>query len=147
MRSDLNLVATALLDLLSHIPPKDFANLFWQVAGYDPPAHQLIIEVAACVDERGVLNLVMLVDKAIPRSGFTNPFFARDLLLASFTGKQREQLVEAFASQARHLGGGVFQGNPDDYMAQRQKQFADQVAALLNEPGLEDLVRALRRFT
>ena len=30
---------------------EDLANLFWQVAGYDAPAHPLIIEVARGVDE------------------------------------------------------------------------------------------------
>jgi hypothetical protein len=55
--------------------------------------------------------------------------------------------VGAFASQARHFGGGAFQGDFDDHMAQRRKQFADQVAALPDEPGLEELARELRRFT
>jgi hypothetical protein len=88
----------------------------------------------------------MLIEKAIPRLAFSNPSFARDLI-QHFVGVQRERIVEAFASQARHFGRGVFAGDPGDYMAQQQKQFADQVAAIPDEGGLEELARALRRFT
>ena len=75
-----------------------------------------------------------------------DPGFARDLIGNLVVNKEK-RIVEAFVSQAQHLGSGVFAGDPDDYMAQRQKQFADQVAALPDEPGLEELARALRRFT
>lgn len=125
---------------------EDLADLFWDVAGYEEPALALIIEIAARADERGVRNLYTLIGKAIPRLAFSNPGFARDLL-AKFTGKYREQLVEAFAYQAGSFPRGVFAGNPDDHMAQHEKQLAAQAAAFPGEAGLEDLARALRRFT
>ena len=56
-------------------------------------------------------------------------------------------LVEALAHQARRFGGGVFAGDIAAHMAQRERQFADQTAAFPDEPGLEDLARALRRLT
>jgi hypothetical protein len=59
----------------------------------------------------------------------------------------RQQIVEAFAQQAHHSGRGVFARNPDDFIAQQQREFADQMAAFPDEAGLEDLARALRRFT
>ena len=125
---------------------EEFADLFWDVAGYEEPALALIVAIAAKADERGVRNLSTLLGKAIPRLAFSNPGFARDLL-AKFTGKQREQLVEAFAYQAARFPRGVFAGNPDDYMAEREKQFAAQAATFPDMAGLEDLARALRRFT
>jgi hypothetical protein len=132
--------------LIASDSAEDLAALFWEVAGYDEATLQLILAVAKNVDERGVRNIAKLIEKAIPRLAFTSPGFAGDLIQL-FTGEQRERIVKAFASPARHLGTGVFHGYPDDYMAQRQKQFADQVAALPDEPGLEELARALRRFT
>jgi len=125
---------------------EDLADLFWDVVGYEEPALRLILEIAANVDERGVRNIATLIEKAIPRLAFTNPGFARDLLRL-FTGEQRGRIVEAFAYQARHFGSGVCAGDPADYMAQRQKQFADQTATFPDEAGLEDLAKALRRFT
>jgi len=122
------------------------ADLFWNVAGYEEPALRLILEAARTLDERGVRNIAMLIMKAIPHLAFCSPDFARDLL-GYFAGEQRSLIVEAFASQARHIGGSVFTGDHDAYMAQRQKQFADQVAAFPDEAALEDLARALRRFT
>jgi hypothetical protein len=124
----------------------DLAELFWEVAGYEEPALHLILGIAPKADERGVANLATLIGKAIPRLAITYPGFAKDLL-GHFTGKQREQLVEAFAYQARRFGGGVFAGNPSDHMAEQEKQLAAQAAAFPDEPGLEDLARALRRFT
>lgn len=142
----LQLGQNCIAQLLASDSAEDLADLFWHVAGYEEPALRLILEVAANADERGVRNIATLIDKAIPRLAFSSPGFARDLI-RHFTGEQRKQIVEAFASQARHFGGGVFAGDPADYMAQRQKQFTDQVAAFPDEPGLEELARALRKFT
>jgi hypothetical protein len=125
---------------------EDYAELFWDVAGYDESSLRLILEIAPNVEERGVENSAILLGKAIPRLAFTNTTFARDLL-AHFTGKSRERLVEAFAYQARSYGGGVFAGHPEDLMAQQQKQFADQVAAFPDEGGIEDLAKSLRKYT
>jgi hypothetical protein len=125
---------------------EDLAAMFWEVAGYDEAALQLILAIAPNLDERGVRNIAALIERAIPRLAFSNPDFARGLI-RQFNGKQRDRIVEAFASQARNLENRVFHGDPDDYMAQRQKQFADQVAAFPDDAGLKDLARALRRFT
>jgi hypothetical protein len=132
--------------LIASDSSESLAELFWNVAGYEEPSLRLILEVAPTVDERGVRNIATLIETAIPHLAFSNHGFASDLIRL-FTREQRERIVEAFASQARHFGSGVFMGDPDDYMAQRQKQYADQVAALPDEAGLEDLARALRRFT
>jgi hypothetical protein len=132
--------------LIASESAEDLGALFWEVAGYDETALQLILPLAQNVDDRGVRNIAKLIETAISRLAFTSPGFAGDLIQL-FTGEQREWIVEAFASQARHFGSGVFHGHPDDYMAQRQKQFADQVAGLPDKPGLKELARALRRFT
>ena len=121
-----------------------YAELFWDVAGYDDVSLRLILEVAPKLDDRGVQNIAMLIGKAIPRLAFTNTSFARELL-AHFTGKNRERLVEAFAYQARRYGGGVFAGNPEDLMAQQQKQFTDQVASFPVEPGLCKMLRSFAK--
>ena len=92
---------------------------FPPIAGYEEPVLRLILEVAPKVDERGAHNIATLIEKAIPRLAFSSPGFARDLI-GQFTGEQRKRIVEAFVSQARHLGSGVFTGDPDDYMAQRK---------------------------
>ena len=125
---------------------EDCAELFWDVAGYDEVSLRLILEVAPTMEERGVQNITTLLGKAVPRLAFTNTSFARDLL-AHFTGKNRKRLVEAFAYQAHKYGGGVYAGSPGDLMAQQQKQFAEQMAAFPEESGLEDLAKALRKFT
>ena len=125
---------------------EDLSNLYWNIVGYDESALHIVLTVAANVDERGAANIAILIKKAIPRLAFANPGFARDLI-GQFTGEQRERIVEAFASQAVHLGHGVFNGDPDTYLAQRQKAYAEQVAAFPDEPGLEDLAKALRKYT
>ena len=132
--------------LISTDSAEDYAELFWDVAGYDESSLRLILEIAPNVEERGVENIAILLGKAIPPLAFANTTFARDLL-AHFTGKSRERLVEAFAYQARRYGGGVFAGHPEDLMAQQQKQFTDQVAAFPDEGGIEDLAKALRKYT
>jgi hypothetical protein len=125
---------------------QELVDLFWDVAGYEEPALALIVEIAVKAGEQGVSNLATLIGKAIPRLASSNPGFARDLL-AKFTGKQREELVEAFAYQARSFSGGAFAGDPTDYLERREKEFANQAASFPEEPGLEDLARALRRLT
>jgi hypothetical protein len=127
--------------------PEELAELFWDVAGFDEAALNLIVEaVSAKPDDQEVSNISTLIEKAIPQLAFSNPGFAGNLL-GKFAGKHREQLVEAFAYQAGRFSGGAFAGNPDDYIAQRQTQFAAQTAAFPDEMGLEDLARALRKRT
>ena len=132
--------------LMRSVSREELAELFWDLAGYDEPALQLIVNSAPGADELGVRNLATLIEKAVPRLAFTNTGFVRDLL-SQFTGPARERLVKAFVYQARHFSGGVFAGNIETHMAQRERQFADQAAAFPDEPGLDDLARALRRFT
>ena len=132
--------------LMRSVSREELAELFWDLAGYDEPALQLIVNSARGANELGVRNLATLIEKAVPRLAFTNTGFVRDLL-SQFTGPARELLVKAFAHQARRFSGGVFAGNIETYMAQRERQFADQTAAFPDEPGLNDLARALRRFT
>jgi hypothetical protein len=88
----------------------------------------------------------MLIDKAIPRLAFSNPTFVK-ALMRQFTGEQRQRIVDTLAYQAHRLGGGVFAGSPAEYIAQKEKRFREAAAALPDDPGLEDLARAMRRFT
>lgn len=132
--------------LIASESAESLASLFWNVAGYAEPTLRLILEVARNADERGVNNIATLIEKAFPGMAFDSPAFAKDLI-ELFTGERRKRIIQAFSSQARHLGGSVFQGTPEDHMAQRQKQFTDRVAALPDEGGLEDLGKELRKFT
>ena len=131
--------------LIASHSAEGLADLFWSVAGYEEPALRLILNIAPNADERGVRNIATLIDLAIPHLAFTSRSFVKDLI-RQFNGEHRQRIVDALAHQARRFGGGGFTGDPDDFTAQRQKQFADQVAALADEPGLEELVRNLRRF-
>lgn len=126
---------------------EELADMFWHVAGYEGSALQLILGVASDADEKCASHIATLIGKSIPRLAFTNTAFAKDLL-RRFTGERRKRIVEAFARQARRLGGGgAFAGSFEDHMDQQQKEFAAQVAALPNDPELEDLARALRHLT
>jgi hypothetical protein len=117
------------------------------VAGFDEAALTVIVEKAgAKADDREISNLSILIAKAIPRLAFSNPGFARNLL-GKFSGKHRQQLVEAFAYQAGRFPSGAFAGNPDNYIAERQRQFAAGAAAFPDDTGLEDLAKALRGRT
>jgi hypothetical protein len=142
----LQLAQDCIVRLLQADPGEELASLFWTLAGYDEPALQLIVNSATGADDLGVQNIARLLDKAVPRLAFTHTSFVRNLL-SQFTGPARERLVEALAYQAGHLAGGVFAGNVETLMAQRERQLADQTAAFPDEPGLGDLARALRRFT
>jgi hypothetical protein len=142
----LQLAQDCIARLLQADSEEDLATLFWHLAGYDEASLQLIVNSAPGANDLGVQNIATLIDKAIPRLAFLHTGFVRNLL-RQFTGRHREQLVEAFAHQAGHLDGGVFAGSPETYMAQRERQFAEQTAAFPDEPGLDDLARALRRFT
>jgi len=142
----LQLAQDCIARLLQADSGEDLATLFWDLAGYDEASLHLIVNSAPGANDLGVQNIATLIDKAIPRLAFTHTGFVRNLL-QHFTGADRGQLVEAFAHQARHFGGGVFAGSVETHMAQRGKQFADQTAAFPDEPGLDDLARALRKFT
>jgi hypothetical protein len=133
--------------LIASASAEGIADLFWNVAGFAEPMLRLILEVAPNADERGVNNIATLIENAIPRLAFDSPAFAKDLI-GLFTGEQRKRIIQAFSYQARHFGnGGVFQGNPETYMTQRQQRFADQVAAMPDDGSLEDLAKELRKFT
>jgi len=124
---------------------EELAALFWVVAGYDATVYDLILATTAKIDDRGVRNLVVLIDKAIPNFVFTNPAFAKDLLRL-FTGERRQLIVDALAYQTTHFGSGVYAGSTEDYMQSRHRYFKDGVAGFPDEPGFEDLTKALRRF-
>lgn len=126
---------------------EEYGNLFWDVAGFDGPSLEIILQAARSCDERCVQNLAHLIAKAIPRFAFTNPSFTKDLI-QSFTGPQRERIVEAFAYQARHYsGGGVFAGSLEEFMEKRNKQYAEQAGSFPDDEELEDLAKALRQGT
>jgi hypothetical protein len=124
---------------------EELAKLYWAVAGYDAAAYDLVLAATSNITDQGVRNLVVLIDKAIPNFVFTNPAFAKDLV-RSFTGERRQLVVDALANQAGHFGASVYAGSPEDFMQSRHKQLKDGVAAFPDEPGFEDLTRALRRF-
>jgi hypothetical protein len=124
---------------------EELAELYWAVAGYDAAAHDLVLAATSNITDQGVRNLVVLIDKAIPNLAFTNPAFAKDLV-RSFTGEQRQLVVDALAYQASHFGSGVYAGSTEDFMKNSQQRLKDGVAAFPDEPGFEDLTRALRRF-
>ncbi len=120
----------------------DYAKLFWDVAGYDHRSLRLIIDAAPTADKRGVRNIARLIDEAVPRFAFTNLPFVRDLLQC-LTSEDRGCIVDAFARQARRFGSGVFAGHVEDYLATRDRQFAEQLAKFPGDPDLRDLARAL----
>jgi hypothetical protein len=124
---------------------EELAELYWAVAGYDAAAYDLVLAATSNITDHGVRSLVVLIDKAIPNLVFTKPAFAKDLV-RSFTGEQRQLVVDALAYQASHFGSGVYAGSTEDFMKNSQKRLKDGVAAFPDEPGLEDLTRALRRF-
>ncbi len=130
--------------LMSNEPVEELAKLFWIVAGYDEAAFKLITAISN-LDGRGVRNLVVLIDNAIPSLVFTNPAFAKDIL-RRLTGEQRQLIVDALAYQASHFRIGSYSGLPGDYIADQQRRFTDNTAAFTDEPGFEDLARALRRL-
>jgi hypothetical protein len=120
--------------------------LFWDAVGYDDDALNLVLEIAPQVDERGVHKLCVLIGKAIARLAFSNPMFVKTLL-RHFSGEARRQIVEALAFQAHRLGSGGFVGSPEEDMAQKRQEFVDKLAAFPEDSELEDLSRAMRRFS
>jgi hypothetical protein len=142
----LQLAQDCMVRLMQTDLDEELPALFWVIAGYDEPVLQLIVNSAPVADELGLRNLETLIREAVPRLAFTNPGFVRSLL-SRFTGPNRERLVHALAHQAGYFTGGAFTGDIEAHMASRRKQLADQVAAFPDEPGLDDLARALRKFT
>jgi hypothetical protein len=124
----------------------ELSDLFWHTAGTDEAALNLILELAPGVNDQGLRNLGILIDKATSRLVFSKFSFVKQLL-GLFAGKQRERLVEALAHQAYKISSGVVSGSLVDHMAQRQRQFSESLAALPDDPDLEDLLRAMRRFS
>lgn len=143
----LTLGRDCLIRLISAESADELASLFWDVAGFDDNALNLILEVAPSVGTQGVPNLCVLIDRAIPRLAFSNTTFVK-ALLRQFAGEDRKRLVDALAYQAHRLsGGGVYAGSPEDFMATKQQQFVGNFAALPDDPDLEDLFRKIRLFT
>ena len=124
---------------------EELADLYWAVAGYDATAYDLVLAATSNMSDQGMRNLVALIDKAMPNFVFTNPAVAKNLV-RSFTGERRQLVVDALANQASDFGSGVYSGSIEDFMQNRRKRLKDGVAAFPDEPGFEDLARALRRF-
>jgi hypothetical protein len=123
----------------------ELAELYWAVAGYDAAAYDQVLVAASNIPDERVHNLIVLIEKAIPSFIFINPGFAKDLVRL-FTGERRQLIVDALANQVTHLGSGVYAGSTEDFMQNRRKRIKDGVAAFPQEPGFEDLTRALRRL-
>lgn len=131
--------------IAAHHGTDKYVELFWDVAGINENVLQLILEAASTGDEQGAMNIVRLIYKAPSSLAFTNPVFAGELVRQT-TGEQRKKLVEALAYQALRPGLGIFAGNPETHLAEEKKQFTAQLGAFSEEPGLEDLARAMRRL-
>lgn len=122
---------------------REFATLFWDLAGYDEAALLLVVDAAKGIDELGVRNIEILIGEAVPRLAFERLGFVKSLL-SKFSGPRRERLVEALAHQARRSSDGMFAGDLETHLAKQKKQFTDQVAAFPDESDLDDLAKALR---
>ena len=86
------------------------------------------------------------MNEAVPHLAFINLEFAKDLI-RKFNGTKRARIVDAFAGQARHFGMGVFNGDPESHLEQQHKTFTGQVNALPDDPDLDDLAKALRKYS
>jgi hypothetical protein len=143
-RLDLGRKCIARLVVLDSV--EELAELFWDVAGYDDNALNLILENATGTNDRGLRNICVLIDKSIVRLAFTKPAFTKELI-RNFVGESRQRIVDTLAYQAYRIGGGVSAGSPEQRIAQNQDQFSAGIAALPDDPEFHDLARAMRRFT
>lgn len=124
---------------------EEYSDLFWDIAGHEDLAFDLILHEVRGMQEDALRSLTILLDKAIPRLAFTKLPFVKELL-RMFHGPARERIVEAIAYQSHRHGGGVFVGDPMEMMARETQRFREATDGLPEEPELDDLVRAIRRF-
>lgn len=124
---------------------EEASDLFWDVAGIDDRAFDLILRDAPGIPEDSLPQLVALLDKAPPRLAFNKLQFVKELL-RSFHGEARQKVVDIIAYQSHRRGGGAFAGDPMEMMATETRNFRDAVDAIPEEAEFDDLMRALRRF-
>ena len=93
--------------LIASDSAEGLADLFWRSRAMRNQHFALSLQLPRRLMNEASRNIATLIERAIPRLAFSSPGFARDLI-GQFSGEQRERIVEAFASQARHLGSGVF---------------------------------------
>jgi hypothetical protein len=124
---------------------EEASDLFWDVAGIDDRAFDLILRDAPGISEDSVTQLVALLDKAPLRLVFNKLQFVRDLI-RSFHGEVRQRVIDIVAYQGHRRAGGVFAGDPREMMANEQQSLRDAVDALPEDPELDDLLFAMRRF-
>ncbi len=141
----MELAAKVLCQALMPGAGEEASDLFWDVAGIDDRAFDLILRDAHGMSEDSVTQLVALLDKAPPRLAFSKLQFVKDLV-RSFHGGARQKLIDIIAYQSYRRGGGVFAGDPKEMMAREQQSFRDAVDALAAGPELDDLLLAMRRF-
>jgi hypothetical protein len=141
----IGLAAIVLSQALIPAAGEEASDLFWDVAGIDDRAFDLILNQAQGIPEESLPQLVALLDKAPPRLAFHKLQFVRELL-RSFHGAARQKVVDIIAYQSYRRHGGVFAGDPTDMMATEARNFRDALDAIPEEAELDDLMRALRRF-
>lgn len=124
---------------------EEASDLFGDVAGIDDSPFELIVRYAPGISEDALKQLVALLDKATPRLAFNKPQFAKDLL-RSFHGAARQEVIDVIAYQSYRRRADSFAGDPKEIMAKEQQSFRDAVGALAEDPELNDLLLAMRRF-
>ncbi len=137
--------AKALRQALMPETGEEASDLFWDVAGINDSAFDLILRDAPGISEDSLRQLVALLDKAAPRLAFNKPQFVKELL-RSFHGAARQKVIDTIAYQSYRRGGGAFAGDPTEMMAKEQQSFRDAVGALAEDSELDDLLLAMRRF-
>ncbi len=141
----MELAATVLRQALMPGAGEEASDLFWDVAGIDDRAFDLILRDAPGISEDSLTQLVALLDKATPRLAFNKLQFVKDLL-RSFHGAARQKVIDIIAYQSYRRGRGAFAGDPRERMAKEQQSFRDAVGALAEDPELDDLLLAMRHF-
>ena len=141
----MELATKALRQALMPETGEEASDLFWDVAGINDSAFDLILRDAPGISEDSLRQLVALLDKAAPRLAFNKPQFVKELL-RSFHGAARQKVIDTIAYQSYRRGGGAFAGDPTEMMAKEQQSFRDAVGALAEDSELDDLLLAMRRF-
>jgi hypothetical protein len=67
-------------------------------------------------------------------------------MLRLFHGVARQRIVDSIAYQSYRRARGAFVGNPIDGMEESQQSFREAVDGLPDDPELDDLLRAIRRY-
>jgi hypothetical protein len=121
-----------------------YAELFWVVGGYTEGVFNIIVGAASRAHSERVTRIATLINKAAPRLAFTYTEFAKRLIDA-VVGQDKTKIIEALASQAGHLPSGPFAGEPSDFLSAHYAQVSQGADAISEEPGLDQLTRAIRQ--